>query len=1103
MSDNKFPPRSGNPLVEDPTLKRLLNDITDIPDELQFTRWKEEFLVEFDKYLSQAGTFNVNLAFQEFASRVLDLAKEVRRMEVLRESGDMTADRCTVQARRCLGNFYEKLIRVNGALDRLVPGTNEEEVTAGFTKFNLGAILIRDGFVEYDRLEKIQIHLGRLQKDGLDMIADPLALDAIDSYGDKFDRMCDILADLGLYHAMQKCTTFIKGEWVPAPSPIRKSKSSGDLKELRQALTDSPGPTPPKAPSLDDDDEKSFEIRVFGSDAPEEPARAKSFTEVKISDTNKFEFIVNDEWKTMKGGAIISGNKPKEKAPKLSMVPAKRIQNDDALPPRRTRSMITPNTRRSKSVGSLLRRRMIPVIPPVSPASSSSSRSSTFERPPSPRPDDNAPFDMVPTIQKTASPRRRRGLNTQPPPGDPSPSLQQPTMTLANNAAPQNNTGLVKPMMNLHGQQAPQHNPGLVKPMMNLHGQQGMDDFPKVDPKNVWKPPAMDTAAAKQLNDAFRPPSPLQLENDVDMARVTIPPKDRPIQQMEPQKPTMKLVPNHREDDRRNTQRPTMKLQRRSPPPERGRDSRRGGPASRGKSEPPRREEKAEAPKKAPLLQPPPRERPAVDPRRRPQRSKSMNWRQKAAEDKDAREKQRAPMTRSQSIGRRLTEDQPANGKQDDGPRRSMTPFRRSRTDNPAPQQTRGRSRSTVRPRPEEPTNRPTMRPASNQAAPESRKIEKPSMTLKRDAAPAAQQGKQRPTMKLKKDAAKEEPNKPSGARWMRGRKGPEAQEAAKKNRRNGLGGFFSKTKKEEKPKTKKEEEATADLFSVEDSMPRGRRPAPSRTPSLPIHKAPAKKETNDDGFPRGRRAAPSRTPSLSVQKAPAKKETNDDGFDDISWSQMEDPFASTKKKPSLPQRSSSMPMQPHQPPSSPFSKMPDPFAKDEAPNFVDFDESSSEEDDDDDEGSSSGSGSDDDDDEEGSSSSEEEGEDDDDEEDEDDDDDDDEEEDSSDDDEEGDSSEEEDSSDEEEEDKPKRRTPQTSRRAQPVTRTNNPAPANGARSSPPDGAKNSPPDGAPARGRAPGQAQKAKTLRKKPTGKPDPDGYCPCCGQGWPEKRK
>jgi hypothetical protein len=1097
MSDNKFTPRSGNPLTEDPTLKRLLRDITDIPNELQFTRWKEEFLEEFEKYLSQAGTFNANMAFQEFASRVLDLAKEVRRMEILRESGDMTEDRCTVQARRCLGNFYEKLLRVSGALDHLVPGTNEEEVTAGFTKFNLGAILIRDGFVEYDRLEKIQIHLGRLRKDGLDMIADQLALEAIDSYGDKFDRMCDILADLGLYHALQKCTTFIKGEWVPAPSPIRTSKSSGDLKELRQALIDSPvklepaptlspPPTPPKAPSLDDDDEKSFEIRVFGSDAPEDPAssirvtgsspnsspeqprrrpaRAKSFTEVKITDTNKFEFIVNDEWKKMKqGGAIISGNKPKEKAPKLSMMPAKRIQNDDALPPRRNRSMITPNTRRSKSVGPLLRRRMVPVIPPASPASSSSSRSSTFERPPSPRPGDNAPFDMVPKIQKMAPPRRRRGLNTQPPPGGPSPSLQQPIMKLVNNAAPQNN-------------------PGLVKPMMNLHGQQGMDDFPKVDPKNVWKPPAMDTAAAKQLNDAFRPPSPLQLENDVDMARVSIPPEDRPIQQMEPQKPIMKLVPNHREDDRRNTQRPTMKLQRRSPPPERGRDSRRGGPASRGKSEPPRREEKAEAPKKAPLLQPPPRERPAVDPRRRPQRSKSMNWRQKAAEDKEAREKQRTPMTRAQSVERRPTEDQPTNGKQDDGPRRSMTPFRRSRADNPAPQQTRGRSRSTVRPRPEEPTNRPTMRPASNQAAPESRKIEKPSMTLKRDAAPAAQEGKQRPTMKLNKDAAKEEPNKPSGARRMRGRKGPETQEAAKRNRRNGLGGFFSKTKKEEKPKTKKEEEETADLFSVEDSMPRGRRAAPSRTPSLP------------------------------VQKAPAKKETNDDGFDDISWSQMEDPFASTKKKPSPPQRSSSMPMQPQQSPSSPFSKMPDPFAKDEAPNFVDFDESSSEEDDDDEEGSSSGSGSDDnddddddDDDEEGSSSSEEEGEDDDDEEDEDDDDDDDdeEEEDSSDDDEEGDSSEEEDSSDEEEEDKPKRRTPETPRRAQPVTRTNNPAPANGARSSPPDGAKNSPPDGAPARGRAPGQAQKPKPQRKKPTGKPDPDGYCPCCGQGWPENRK
>ena len=359
-----------NPLTENPELKQLLNEISDIPDVHRFERWREEFLKEFDKYLDPVKTKHADNAYSQFAKGVMSLAKDVRRLEILMERGDMREDKCSVQAHKCLGNFHSKIGKITDLMGKLMPPTQEAEREAGFSKFNLGAILVRDGFVEYDRLEKIQIHLQGLRKDGLDKVADTLVLQAINRYTTTFNQLLDILADLGLYQVMEQCTSFIMGDWVPmspkkspTKSPVKvkmPADSSGinvnllrlpdlDKENVSQETEpESQSPSPSDSDSDEDGEESDSDSGAGGESSSQSsrgrsespvrrgrsifapkptdpsdrvyrrsksvvPARDYEHTAMKKSSGNTFEFFITgmDEWKNIKS------DKPEEpkKAP--------------------------------------------------------------------------------------------------------------------------------------------------------------------------------------------------------------------------------------------------------------------------------------------------------------------------------------------------------------------------------------------------------------------------------------------------------------------------------------------------------------------------------------------------------------------------------------------------------------------------------------------------------------------------------------------------------------------------------------------------------------------------------------------------------------------
>lgn len=223
-------PPMANPLAEDSKLKKLLNDVTGVPDEVEFKRWRDSFLSAMDKHLTKEGTSSADAMFSRFVKGAGSLARDVRRLEQLKERGELKSD----PARRCLQSITDKIVVVTAAIRKLAPGNREEERRVGFTKFSMIAVLVRDGFVEYDRLEKIQIHLGRLRREGLIRVAEANTLEAIDKYGDEFDNVGEVLTEIGLYPAIEKGASFVKGDWVP--QAVQRRQSTEDISELKNAM---------------------------------------------------------------------------------------------------------------------------------------------------------------------------------------------------------------------------------------------------------------------------------------------------------------------------------------------------------------------------------------------------------------------------------------------------------------------------------------------------------------------------------------------------------------------------------------------------------------------------------------------------------------------------------------------------------------------------------------------------------------------------------------------------------------------------------------------------------------------------------------------------
>jgi hypothetical protein len=85
------------------------------------------------------------------------------------------------------------------------PTTTQEEQEVGYSKLELGAVLVRDGFRVFDLMTTTRDVLIELRDGALKNILKPNNVSVMTFYLRSIDSFCDTMADLGLYKLMNKC----------------------------------------------------------------------------------------------------------------------------------------------------------------------------------------------------------------------------------------------------------------------------------------------------------------------------------------------------------------------------------------------------------------------------------------------------------------------------------------------------------------------------------------------------------------------------------------------------------------------------------------------------------------------------------------------------------------------------------------------------------------------------------------------------------------------------------------------------------------------------------------------------------------------------------
>jgi hypothetical protein len=211
-SPRKVPYRklATNPLRDDARLRTLLSSLDEnVQCASDWDIWVEAFLTRWISFLDETGTAAAEASYQDFGTTLTDLIRVINKLNLLVEQGVFASpETVTVKARQCTSEFSRAFEVVVQDLDDLIPMTIAHETKVHYSKFHLGAVLIRDGFAEYGRMSLAADACERLAL-LLNDVVDKSVLLNMKYYTLKLQAFCDVMADLGLLPAMLKCREFV------------------------------------------------------------------------------------------------------------------------------------------------------------------------------------------------------------------------------------------------------------------------------------------------------------------------------------------------------------------------------------------------------------------------------------------------------------------------------------------------------------------------------------------------------------------------------------------------------------------------------------------------------------------------------------------------------------------------------------------------------------------------------------------------------------------------------------------------------------------------------------------------------------------------------
>ena len=196
-----------NPMKADPELMTLTKKVEHIKKYKSFNKWKTKFLDRLDTLLYEKGMKPADQSCTEFDNLLEKQLKFANKVSTHIEKGELSDERKTVKAALALSEMCKVLTTVVEETQTLVPGTKKEEKMKGFTKFHLGAALVRQGFHQYGSMCAIETFCKEI-REPLHYVADRQQHELFEYYALVFERWIDVIKDMGLYEIMLACQKF-------------------------------------------------------------------------------------------------------------------------------------------------------------------------------------------------------------------------------------------------------------------------------------------------------------------------------------------------------------------------------------------------------------------------------------------------------------------------------------------------------------------------------------------------------------------------------------------------------------------------------------------------------------------------------------------------------------------------------------------------------------------------------------------------------------------------------------------------------------------------------------------------------------------------------
>jgi len=196
-----------NPIKSDPELVGLLKRLDKVNKYKTFDRWKSNFVSRLSTLVYENGIDPAEKICHAFAFVLKATIKCATKVTNHIEKGELSNEKKTVKASLALSELGNNLTTTVQKLEELIPSTDRDEKRMGFTKYHLGAVLIRHGFHQYFTMSQIEDAIEEIGRQ-LGNVADRQLHDLFAFYGNRFQKFCDIMADLNLYEIMKKCSQF-------------------------------------------------------------------------------------------------------------------------------------------------------------------------------------------------------------------------------------------------------------------------------------------------------------------------------------------------------------------------------------------------------------------------------------------------------------------------------------------------------------------------------------------------------------------------------------------------------------------------------------------------------------------------------------------------------------------------------------------------------------------------------------------------------------------------------------------------------------------------------------------------------------------------------